>query len=431
VRAFLNRRFEFLTVLRNRDYRTYYLGMVASVTSLLAMTTAQGWLVFDMTGSPAVLGLVAGLQALPGLVFNLVAGALADRMDPRRIIVYGEGTAAATMVVLGVIVVTGNVEVWHVAAAAFITGIATSFDQPARRAVWPLLIPREQMTFGSSMNASVWNGTQIIAPSIAGTTIAVVGGLTGDYRLGAGIVHFILAIGFVSMAAAMLFINLPEVQRARGATVFHDIVDGLKFTLENRIFLILLSLSLVFGYFGLSYQWLMPVFAEDVFGVGPEGLGVLLSANGIGGFVGIVFIASFGQYQSRSWLIGIAGMAFGVSLFLFAITSTLEWMPLSMVLVATTGAIFSVFQIATASMLNLLVPHELRGRVMGLRGITWSLAPMGAFQAGIVADLVNVQFSVAIGAVVVVLFTGFMLLLSKDLRQVRRLVEEAGGVRAA
>ena len=94
VRALLRRRFEFLTVLRNRDYRTYYLGMVASVTSILAMTTAQGWLVFDMTGSAAVLGMVAGLQALPGLVFNLVAGALADRIDPRRIIIYGEGTAA-------------------------------------------------------------------------------------------------------------------------------------------------------------------------------------------------------------------------------------------------------------------------------------------------------------------------------------------------
>ena len=110
MQAVLRRRFEFLTVLRNRDYRTYYLGMVASVTSVLAMTTAQGWLVFDMTGSPAALGLVAGLQALPGLVFNLVAGALADRMDPRRIIVYGEGTAAITMIVLGVIVVTGAVE---------------------------------------------------------------------------------------------------------------------------------------------------------------------------------------------------------------------------------------------------------------------------------------------------------------------------------
>ena len=248
--------------------------------------------------------------------------------------------------------------------------------------------------------------------------------------MGAGIVHFMLAVGFVSMAVAMVVINLPEVQRARGATLFHDIIDGLKFTLENRIFLVLLSLSLVFGYFGLSYQWLMPVFAEEVFGVGPEGLGVLLSANGIGGFVGIMFIASFGQYQSRSWLIGLAALMFGASLFLFAITSSLGWLPLSMVLVATTGAIFSVFQIATASMLNLLVPNELRGRVMGLRGITWSLAPLGALQAGILADLVNVQFSVAIGAVVVVVFTGLMLILSKDLRHVRRLVETADAARA-
>ena len=431
VRALLRRRFEFLTVLRNRDYRTYYLGMVASVTSILAMTTAQGWLVFDMTGSAAVLGMVAGLQALPGLVFNLVAGALADRIDPRRIIIYGEGTAAVTMVVLGVVVVTGAVEVWHVAAAAFITGVATSFDSPARRAVWPLLIPREQMTFGSSMNASVWNGTQIIAPSVAGTTIAVVGGLTGDFRLGAGVVHLILAVGFASMVAAMMIIKLPVIERARGATVFHDIVDGLKFTLEHRIFLVLLALSLVFGYFGLSYQWLMPVFADEVFGVGPEGLGLLLSANGVGGFVGIVFIASFGQYQSRSWLIGVAGTLFGVALFLFAITSSLGWLPLSLALVAVTGAIFSVFQIATASLLNLLVPNELRGRVMGLRGITWSLAPMGAFQAGILATLVNVQFSVAIGAVVVVLFTVLMLIVSKDLRNVQRLVEEADAARAS
>ena len=429
MRAVLSRRVEFLTVLRNRDYRTYYLGMVASVGSVLAMATAQGWLVFDMTGSAAKLGIVAGIQAIPGLIFNLVAGALADRWDPRRIIMYGEGVAAVAMVGLGVLIVTGQVEVWHIAVAAFVTGISTSFDGPARRAIWPLLVPRHQMTFGASLNGSVWNGTQIIAPSVAGGLIALVGGLTGDYRLGAGVVHFILAVGFLSMSFAMIIIHLPEVKRARGATVLHDIVDGLRYTAHNRIFLVLLAMSFMFGYFGLSYQWLMPVFAEEVFDVGADGLGLLMSAVGVGGFIGILAVASFGQYQSRSWLLGGSAVSFGAVLFLFAVTSSLGWLPLSLVLLAAIGGIYAVFQIAAATLTNLLVPDELRGRVLGLRGIMWSLAPLGAFQAGLVATLVSVQFAVALGGVIVVAFTGLMFLVSKELRSVRRLVEDANAAR--
>ena len=135
MRDFLARRFEFFVVLRRRDYRRYWLGLVASVTSQQALMAAQGWLLYDITGEVVVLGYVAAAQAVPAIVFNLLAGALADRLDPRRLIVIGEGVATLVIATLATLVLIGRVEVWHVVASAFLIGISTSPDQPARRVV--------------------------------------------------------------------------------------------------------------------------------------------------------------------------------------------------------------------------------------------------------------------------------------------------------
>ena len=423
----LSRRFEFLTVLRRRDYRRYWLGLVASVTSHQALLTAQGWLVYDITGDVVILGYVAAAQAVPAIIFNLVAGALADRLDPRRLIVLGEGTAALIIAALATLVLMGWVEVWHVVASSFLIGISTSLDQPARRVVWPALIERREFLFATAMNQGVWNGTRVFAPMVGAAPIAIVGGLTGDFHLGAAVAFFLIAAGFATMAVAIVTIRLPEMPRASGRTVLHDIADGLRFVGSHRIFLLLLMMSFAIGYFGLSYQWLLPAFAAGVLGLGPDGLGLLQTASGVGGLVGIFLSASFGQQQSKAWMLGGGAGLLGLSVLLFGANGAMQmqWYWFALAMAAASGGLYAVFQTASNTLLNLLVPTEYRGRVMGLRGVMWSLAPMGALQAGFVASYTSTPFAIAIGGGAVIAVTILAFALSAQVRSIHRLVEEA------
>ena len=146
----VRKRLEFLSVLKQHNYRRYWIGLVTSVTSHQALITAQGWLVYDITGEELALGLVAAAQAIPAIAFNLFGGALADRYDPRKLIVMGSGSAFLVIFLLAVLVLTGLVEIWHIIISAFFIGIATSLDQPARRVVWPALI-----RFGTKLPSGV------------------------------------------------------------------------------------------------------------------------------------------------------------------------------------------------------------------------------------------------------------------------------------
>ena len=431
MRTALARRFEFLIVLRRRDYRRYWLGLVASVTSQQALLTAQGWLVYDITGEEVALGLVAAAQAIPAIVFNLVAGALADRLDPRRLILLGEGFAAIVIVVLATLVLVERIEVWHILVSAFLIGISTSLDQPARRVIWPALIERRQFMFATALNQGVWNGTRVFAPMVAAVPIAVIGGITGDFRLGAAVAFYLIAAGFATMAIAIMTIALPEMRRATGQTVLHDIADGLAFVAKHRIFLLLLMMSFAIGYFGLSYQWLLPAFAVDVLGLGPEGLGLLQTASGVGGLIGIFLSASYGQQQSRALMLGGGAGLLGASVLVFGLNGAWQWYWLALAMAAMSGGFYSIFQTASNTLLNLLVPTEYRGRVMGLRGVMWSLAPLGALQAGFVASYTSTPFAITLGGGAVIAVTILAFVFSGQIRSIHRLVEEANAREAA
>jgi MFS family permease len=425
------KRTEFLSVLRHRDYRIYYFGLLASVTAHQGMMAAKGWLVYDLTGQPLALGLVGAAQAIPGLIFNLLAGALADRLDPRRMIVLGEGIAGLLMAVLALLVFLDTIAVWHIVVVAFLIGIATSFDQPARRVIWPALIPRSEYLAGTALNQGVWNGTRVIGPGIAAGIIWAAGALAGDTRFGAGVSFLFIAAGFTGMAIAITFVRMPNIKRATGATVFHDIVDGLKFVVAHRIFLVLLGLSFSIGYFGLSYQQLLPAFAEDTLHVGVGGLGALYVASGVGGIAGIVIAASYGKTMDRTKLIGFGASLLGLAIVGFSISGVLGWSLVAGAFSAFAGALYAIFQIGANTLLNLLVPTEYRGRVMGLRGIMWSLSPLGALQAGFIATVTSTPFAIGVGGAIVLIITVAVFALSKELRQAEQMVADMEAAEAA
>jgi len=428
MRSALGRRFEFFTVLRNRDYRKYYIGMLASVTGHQSLLAVKGWLVYDMTGEPMALGFVAAAQAIPAVSFNLFTGALADRMDPRKLIMFGESMAAVLTFILATLTLTGLIEVWHILVIAFLTGAAVAFDQPARRALWPLLVPREHFMFAASLSQGIWNGTRVFAPALGTGIIAVAGAMAGDFRLGAAAAFYVACLGFVTMVTTSASIQLGEVARSQGTTLLHDIRDGLAFTYHNKIFLVLLLLGLFIGVFGLSSTHLMPALAKEDLGLGPAGLGFLMSMHGVGGVIGVFAVASFGQYQGRPWLLGGGAALFGVSVALLGLSGHFGWLVGAVVFAALGGVLYTTFQVSANTLLVLLVPAAFRGRVLGLRGIMWTLSPMGALLGGFIATRVNTPFAISFGGfVIVVAGTAMLFATSKQLRQVGVLLQQAEG----
>ena len=212
--------------------------------------------------------------------------------------------------------------------------------------------------FATALNQSVWNGTRVFAPMLATAPIAIVGSVTGDFRLGAAVALYLIAAGFAAMAIVIVTIRLPEMRRATGRTVLHDIADGLRFVVLHRIFLLLLMMSFSIGYFGLSYQWLLPAFAADQLGLEADGLGLLHTASGIGGLIGIFLSASFGQQQSRAWMLGGGAGLLGLSVLLFGINGEMQWYWLALAMAAASGGLYAVFQTASNTLLNLAHPDR-------------------------------------------------------------------------
>ena len=427
----LSRRTAFLSVLAIRDFRLFMVGLLSTVLGRQILVATQAWLVYSLTGSPLALGAVGGVHAVPGIAVALFSGALADRFNPRRIILLAESATAPLLAVLATLVVTGRVELWHILLVSFLTGITQTIDGPARRTVWAPMVPREKFAFAVTMNSAVWDVTHIVAPGVAGGIIASVGSLTGNDQTGAGVGFYVAFVGFVIMVVAMRMVRVEPAKRSGGATVFHDIVDGFRFVRRNRVFLYLLALSLSAGYFGLSYVYLMPVFAEDYLHVGAGGFGVLLSMAGIGGLLGLLSVASFGQYQDRPWLLVGGITVAGGGMILFATTTAMvQSYALAMVLMVLIGGAFAVFQVATATTMNLLVPDEYRGRVMGLRGIMFNLAPLGSLQAGLIASVFDTPSAVSFAGAVLIALGLLVYAVSPEVRRLRSTVAEANAAHA-
>ncbi|MCH8200242.1 MAG: MFS transporter, partial [Chloroflexi bacterium] len=252
--------------------------------------------------------------------------------------------------------------------------------------------------------------------------IATVERLTGDARLGAAIAFYAATLGFVGIVISLLVIRIPQIRRSTGATVLHDIRDGLVFIVRNRVFLVLLLLTFTIGFFGLSFHQLMPALAKDDLNVGPSGLGLILSVNGVGGIAGIFIAGSFGAVQTRASVVVGTSVLLGASVLLLAVSGFLGSFPLAMLFVGMAGTLWVMFQISTNVALNLLVPEEFRGRVMGLRGIMWSLSPLGALMGGLVATWVNTPFAIALGGAVVVVVTMVTFAASAQIRRIRSIV---------
>ena len=392
----LRRLFSIPPALRYPRYRAYWLGTLASVGGFQMLMFGQGWLTFELTGSPLYLGYIGLANATSAIPLILFGGVFADKLDKRRLIFITQLATALLIFLLAVLTLFSLIEVWHIILIAFVAGAVHGFGQPAHEALYPSLIDRKVMVSAVALDSAIWEGTRIVAPAVAGFVISLTGTAT---------VFFLAGAGFVVMTLVILMLRVPRTEPSSDDSPMRDMVEGLKFISGNAVFSFLIGMTFFNSFFGMAYVQMMPAFAVDVLKVGANGQGVLMSMGGVGALAVTLALGSMSGSSHRGLMIVGGSAAFGLSIVAFALTAQyVGSFSLALALMLLIGTSSSLYLIAIMSSLQQLVPDNMRGRVMGFYSITWSLSPLGAMQVGAIAEFVRVPVAVAIGGALVMLF---------------------------
>ena len=400
--------FSVLGVLRGRDFRIFWSGLMVQVIGQMMLRFTLGWLAFDLTGSPLFLGYVALFQAIPTIALTLMGGVIADRYDQRQVIILVQVASVLVVGVLAFLTITDRIELWELMVAAFLVGATQSLENPSRMSLYPLLLrDRSQLPNAVTVFSAVWQVSNVGAPAIAGFVIAYAG---------AGNSFLISALTFALMAAAVRFVRATRAPRATSTSPLETMLEGARYSWKQKTIRILIGLGFFSGIFAFSYTLLLPIFAEDVLHVDARGLGLLASATGAGSIFGTFGTPWLAQRFHAGKLLTLELMAMSGLLMAFAFSTSY---PLSLGLMAFLGffAYSSVTLIAIA--LQVLVSDELRGRVMGLQSLRWTLMPLGAAILGAAANFVGAPVAVAAGAFSVFLASALAWVFSPELRGLR------------
>lgn len=381
-----------LRALHERNYVLYIAGQFTSQLGSWAEQTAVAWILYELTNSPLLLGLSGLARAVPMIALTLIGGAVADRVPRRALLLFTESAMLALSLAVGLLALVGRLEFWHLYVLSFASGALSAFSVPARQAMFAGLVPRSDMQSAVKLNAVAVRSGALLGPSLGGVALAY-----GGYALP----FLVNAATFLAMVIALGAMRLPPAPRtdagSLGAGLWAGMTGGLSFVWRNPMLKVALGLEVVSGLFGHNVT-LITIIARDVIATGPEGLGLLLSALAAGALLAMMIMVAV-EVKRHVHVILAAGAAYTGLLAAFALS---PWLALSMVLLFALGAADGAWAVTRNSLAQLLVPDELRGRVMSVVVLaTRGSAPLGRLQGGFLAGLVGGPAAVLFGAAVV------------------------------
>ncbi len=372
--------------LGHRNFQLFFSGQLISLIGTWMQSVAQSWLVYKLTGSGLKLGAVGFASQIPVFMFAPLGGIAADRFNRRYIVI---GTQIASMLlafILAAITLTHRVQVWHVFVLAGLLGVVNAFDIPGRQSFLVDMVGRDDLMNAIALNSSMFNGARVIGPAIAGILVA---------RIGEGWCFFSNAVSYIAVIIGLLLMRVHSPAKASTASPLENIMEGFRFvnrTAPIRALLLLLGLvSLV----GMPYVVLMPIFADKILHGGARGLGILMGATGIGALLGALTLAFREGVKGLGRWVAACCAGFGVSLIVFAISHNF-WV--SVILLLPVGYTMMLQMSSSNTLIQVMVPDELRGRVMAVYSMMFmGMAPIGALLGGILADRLGAQVTVGIG----------------------------------
>lgn len=344
------------SALKIKSFRLYWLGMSISLIGTWIQIIAQSWLVFQLTGSSFLLGLVGFLGTIPIFLFSLLGGLIADRFNKRNILLITQSLFMVLALILGVLTQFKVIRPLQIMILVSLNGIVMAFDGPSRQAIVVEMVGNKNLLNAIALNSISFNASRVIGPALAGILAGLVG-LSGCF--------YVNAISFLAVLFSLFLIRLDKNKfyQNKKTSQIQDLKEGLIFIKNNPYILLLISIVAVLSIFGFSYNILMPVFAHNILKVGLNGLGILMSANGLGAVLSGLFLAKLEDFKKKEALLKIACFVFSISLILFSISKIYLFCIFLLLFVGG----FSLMIVALVNtILQTKVEDNLRGRIMGI-----------------------------------------------------------------
>lgn len=382
-----------------RDFRLMWAGSFTSTTGTWMQTVAQSWVVLTLTNSAFYLGLVGFAAELPIILFTLVGGVVADRIDRRHLLLGSQFTQMAMAFVLAALIYTGRIEIWHILVCAAINGTAQSFGGPAYQALVPGLVDKKDLANAIALNSIQFNLARTVGPLLAGVAMA---------SLGAAWCFGLNGLSFVAVIATLFLIRSTFAPEKSGESVLGDMSRGFAYVKERGALWQLTILGFSSTFLGIPMLTLLPVFARDIFHGGAAEYSVMLAFSGVGSVVGALGYASITSLQKRGMTALAVQGAFGCTLLAFALSRRL-W--LSWLLLVLGGMLLITVFASITSLVQMQTDERMRGRVMSIFMLAFRGGmPLGNLAAGFVAHKLSPTIALAANGIVLITITSLFLI---------------------
>jgi MFS family permease len=383
---------EGVRALRHRNYQLFFAGQLISLIGTWMDQVAEAWLVYRLTGSGLLLGTVAFASQIPVFLLAPIGGALADRVNRRKILIATQSTMMALTFMLAWLTLSHRVRIWHVVTLAALTGVVNAIDLPARQAFVVDMVSRADLVNAIALNSSMFNGARVIGPALAGIVVAAIG---------EGWCFFANGVSFIAVIIGLAMMKIDRPRMTIEGSALENIIEGFRFVAQSSPVQALMLLLGLVSFTAMPYAVLMPLFADQILHGGPKALGLLMGCSGVGALCGALTLAMRKTIRGLSTWVAVSCAGFGISLLLFSLSRSL-W--LSAALLVPAGFCMMIQMASSNTLIQSMVPDRLRGRVMSVYAMTFmGMAPMGALLAGSLAHKLGAPLTVGMGGVVAVI----------------------------
>ncbi len=410
---------EAFRALRYYNFRLFFAGQLISLVGTWMQTVAQSWLVYRLTGSSALMGMVGFSSQIPVFLFSPLGGVAADRYNRHRMIIVTQSASMALALILAALTLTGHIQIWHLFVLSAMLGVVNAFDIPARQAFLQEMVGRADLINAIALNSSMFNSARIIGPAIAGILVA---------WIGEGWCFFANGVSYIAVIAGLLLMHVtPRTIHNSKDTAWQHVLEGARFVISARPMRALLLLIAVVSVSGQQYSILMPIFADRIFHSGAHGLGVLLGINGGGALCGALVMAAKRGLQGLTRWVAAGALVFSVAIIAFGYAPNF-WIAATLLFIVGFSTMIQFG--STNTLIQMMSPDRFRGRAISAYSMMYmGMMPIGSMAAGIIAEHVGARETVSAGGVICLIGSVIYASRLSEIRaEARKMVQSASAV---